>query len=309
MLIRLLHGRIPTNNRRNQRNYKDDDWRAEDALMMKHGQGTANSAEKQKRDVLIFLGLAVHVIYKRIYHRHFPGAEGGGMYMVSVVVAVKVITVTNLNDRGPGSFRDLLAKQGRSYYRVQCGGYYPFGVSIMVRAPYVTIFAGQTAPGMVFVLPANHFEYTWCCCASYAFPSWRNKVWHRDDSFGEYPISNIMIDHCSCSWGLDEIFLFYHRYVWSSENMKSKDLKLPTVNVTIQNTISTAKALDTYNHAFGSTLGGENCAFARNLWASNAGRNPSIGWMEYSNFVNNVVFNWVHRSSDGGDYTTNVQYD
>ena len=46
-----------------------------------------------------------------------------------------------------------------------------------------------------------------------------------------------------------------------------KAKKLPTVNVTIQNTIS-AKALDTYNHAFGSTLGGENCAFARNLWAS-----------------------------------------
>ena len=56
-----------------------------------------------------------------------------------------------------------------------------------------------------------------------------------------------------------------------------KDEKLPTVNVTIQNTIS-AQALDTYNHAFGSTLGGENCAFMRNLWASNAGRNPSVGW-------------------------------
>ena len=60
---------------------------------------------------------------------------------------------------------------------------------------------------------------------------------------------------------------------------------------------------DTYNHAFGSTLGGENCAFARNLWASNSGRNPSIGWNGIFNFVNNVVFNWVHRSSDGGDYT------
>ena len=61
--------------------------------------------------------------------------------------------------------------------------------------------------------------------------------------------------------------------------------------------------MDTYNHAFGSTLGGENCAFARNLWASNSGRNPSIGWNGIFNFVNNVVFNWVHRSSDGGDYT------
>lgn len=81
------------------------------------------------------------------------------------------------------------------------------------------------------------------------------KVWHRDDSFGGNPIGNIMIDHCSCTWGLDENISFYrHMYDPSEGQYESKDLKLPTVNVTIQNTIS-AKALDTYNHAFGSTLG------------------------------------------------------
>lgn len=42
--------------------------------------------------------------------------------------------------------------------------------------------------------------------------------------------------------------------------------------------------------------------FVRNLWASNTGRNPSIGWYGVFNFVNNVVFNWYHRSADGGDY-------
>jgi hypothetical protein len=49
-------------------------------------------------------------------------------------------------------------------------------------------------------------------------------------------------------------------------------------------------------------MGGENCTFMRNLWASNAGRNPSIGWNGVFNFVNNVIYNWVHRSVDGGDY-------
>jgi hypothetical protein len=77
--------------------------------------------------------------------------------------------------------------------------------------------------------------------------------------------------------------------------------KKPTVNVTIQNTIS-AKALDTWNHAFGSTIGGENTSFMRNLWADNIGRNPSIGWAGVFNFVNNVVYNWMHRSADGGEY-------
>ena len=73
-----------------------------------------------------------------------------------------------------------------------------------------------------------------------------------------------------------------------------------TVNVTIQNTIS-AKSLDTYNHAFGSTIGGENASFMRNLWADNTGRNPSIGWGGVFNFLNNVIYNWVHRTADGGE--------
>ncbi len=38
------------------------------------------------------------------------------------------------------------------------------------------------------------------------------------------------------------------------------------------------------------------------------GRNPSIGWNGVFNFVNNVIFNWVHRSIDGGDQTSKVQY-
>lgn len=27
-----------------------------------------------------------------------------------------------------------------------------------------------------------------------------------------------------------------------------------------------------------------------------------LGWFGIFNFVNNVVYNWVHRSVDGGDY-------
>jgi hypothetical protein len=123
-------------------------------------------------------------------------------------------------------------------------------------------------------------------------------VGSRDDALGGNPVGNIMIDHVSTSWGLDENISIY-RHMWNDGN---KDLKLGTVNVTIQNTIS-SQALDTYNHAFGSTLGGENCTFMRNLWANNAGRNPSIGWNGQFNFINNVIYNWVHRSVDGGDYT------
>ena len=81
---------------------------------------------------------------------------------------------------------------------------------------------------------------------------------------------------------------------------EGKNEKLPTVNITIQNSIF-SEALDTYNHAFGSTIGGLNTLFARNLWANNISRNPSFGMYGDFNFVNNVVFNWWNRSADGGD--------
>ena len=126
-------------------------------------------------------------------------------------------------------------------------------------------------------------------------------VWYREDSFGGNPVGNIMIDHCSCEFGLDENISFY-RHMFDLHDGKPKR-KVPTVNVTIQNTIS-AKALDTWNHAFGSTIGGENSTFMRNLWADNTGRNPSIGWGGVFNFVNNIVYNWVHRTADGGEFST-----
>src|SRR5699024_12789982 len=61
--------------------------------------------------------------------------------------------------------------------------------------------------------------------------------------------------------------------------------------------------VDIGNISLGSTFGWENFSFMRNLWANNECRNPSIGWNGIFNFANNVVYNWAHRSVDGGDYT------
>jgi hypothetical protein len=44
-----------------------------------------------------------------------------------------------------------------------------------------------------------------------------------------------------------------------------------------------------------------NSTFHHNLWACNTGRNPSVGMYGDFTFVNNVLFNWVHRTVDGGD--------
>lgn len=233
----------------------------------------------------------------------FPGAEGGGMYTFGGRGG-KVLTVTNLNDSGEGSFRWACEQGGARIVVFNVSGIIRLESPIVVRAPYITI-AGQTAPGDGVCIAGQTFQIDThdVIIRHMRFRRGETMSWHREDSFGGNPVGNIMIDHCSCTWGLDENISFYrHMYDPSEGQYKARAEKYPTVNVTIQNTIS-AKALDTYNHSFGSTLGGENASFMRNLWSSNVGRNPSVGWNGVFNFVNNVLFNWHLRTVDGGDYS------
>ncbi|MFI1745639.1 polysaccharide lyase [Thalassobellus sediminis] len=230
----------------------------------------------------------------------FPGAEGGGMYTFGGRGG-NVYTVTSLEDDGPGSFREACEKGGARIIVFNVAGIIKLKTPLIIRAPYITI-AGQTAPGDGVCIAG---ESVWIDTHDVIIRHMRFRrgetfVGRRDDAIGGNPVGNIMLDHISATWGLDENMSIYrHMY---SPGATYKDKKFPTVNITIQNSLF-GEALDTYNHAFGSTLGGENCAFIRNMWANNAGRNPSIGWNGIFNFVNNVMFNWVHRSIDGGDYT------
>ncbi|MGX7688765.1 polysaccharide lyase [Flectobacillus roseus] len=229
----------------------------------------------------------------------FPGAEGGGAYSFGGRGG-KVYVVTSLEDDGVGSLRWACEQGGARMVVFNVSGIIRLKRPLIIRAPYITI-AGQTAPGDgVCVAGESVWINTHDVVIRYMrFRRGETNVGRRDDSIGGNPIGNIMIDHVSASWGLDENMSMY-RHMYNDSTGKIED-KLPTVNITIQNSIF-SEALDTWNHAFGSTLGGENCTFMRNLWADNAGRNPSIGWFGIFNFVNNVVFNWVHRSIDGGDY-------
>ena len=232
----------------------------------------------------------------------FPGAEGGGKFSFGGRGG-KVFVVTNLNDNGVGSLRWACEQGGARTVVFNVAGIIRLNSPLIIRAPYITI-AGQTAPGDgVCIAGETVWIDTHDVIIRYMrFRRGETNVGRRDDAIGGNPVGNIMIDHVSASWGLDENMSIYrHMYNDSTPNLKA-EAKLGTANVTIQNSIF-SECLHTYNHAFGSTLGGENCAFIRSIWADNAGRNPSIGWNGIFNFANNVVFNWVHRSTDGGDYT------
>lgn len=229
----------------------------------------------------------------------FPGAEGGGRYSFGGRGG-KVFVVTNLNDDGPGSLRWACEQGGARIIVFNVAGIIRLQTPLIIRAPYITI-AGQTAPGDgVCIAGESVWINTHDVVIRYMrFRRGETWVGRRDDAIGGNPIGNIIIDHVSATWGLDENMSMY-RHMYNDSTGKAED-KFGTVNITIQNSIF-GEALDTWNHAFGSTLGGENCTFMRNLWANNAGRNPSVGWNGVFNFANNVVYNWVHRSIDGGDY-------
>jgi hypothetical protein len=229
----------------------------------------------------------------------FPGAEGGGAFTPGGRGG-KVIVVTSLADFGPGTLREACETGGARIVVFNVAGIIRLSTPIHLRAPYITI-AGQTAPGDGICVTGSSFliDTHDVVLRHLRFRRGAQDVAFRDDAVGGNPIGNIMIDHVSASWGLDENMSIY-RHVYERDSVTHKGEKLPTVNVTIQNSIF-SEAMDSYNHAFGSTIGGHNSMFCRNLWASNISRNCSVGMDGGFNFVNNVVYNWWNRSVDGGD--------
>ncbi|MBD8488592.1 polysaccharide lyase [Echinicola sp. CAU 1574] len=228
----------------------------------------------------------------------FPGAEGGGAFSFGGRGG-KVFVVTSLEDSGKGTFREACEAGGARYVVFNVAGIIDLKRPVNIKAPYITI-AGQTAPGDgVCIAGASVLIDTHDVVIRHMrFRRGQTDVRFRDDALGGNGIGNIIIDHVSSTWGLDENMSMYrHMYV----DADGKEYKLPTVNVTIQNSIF-AEALDTYNHAFGSTIGGLNSTFMRNLWASNVARNASVGMYGDFGFVNNVIFNWWYRTIDGGDH-------
>jgi hypothetical protein len=231
----------------------------------------------------------------------FPGAEGGGMWTSGGRGGV-VITVTSLADSGPGTFREACEQGGARIIVFNVSGEIRLETPVSIRAPYVTI-AGQTAPGDGVVITGETVDVDThdVIIRHMRFRRGTTDVTSRNDALSGEPVGNVIYDHLSCSWGLDEnVSIYRHMYI----NEEGRSLKLPSVNVTVQNSI-TSECLDTYNHAFGGTWGSVNASFLRNLFSSNTGRNASMSATDMF-FINNVIHNWWHRTSDGSGRAYNV---
>lgn len=228
----------------------------------------------------------------------FPGAEGGGKFSFGGRGG-KVFVVTNLADSGPGTLREACESAGPRIVVFNVAGIIHLAKPVYIEAPYITI-DGHTAPGDGICIADNGLvDNVHDVVIRYLrFRRGNMDIFNRHGVHYGNPVGNIIIDHVSASWGQDQNIDTY-RHMYQPTN-GGPALKLPAVNVTIQWTI-TSEALNTYNHAFGGDWGGRNSGFHHNLVACNAGRNPSIAMTYDFNFANNVLFNWRHRTLDGGD--------
>ncbi|WP_373494067.1 Ig-like domain-containing protein [Aquiflexum sp.] len=230
----------------------------------------------------------------------FPGAEGFGKYATGGRGGA-VYIVTNLNDSGTGSLRWALEAIEPRTVVFEVSGNIELKSQINVRSGNLTV-AGQTAPGDGITL--KNYPLVIRNTSNIILRFIRSRMgdlnWVdgdaltvRRDSDGVSP-DNIIIDHCSFSWGTDETL--------SIVNSK---------NITIQNCIISEGLHDSANakgpHSYGGIISGQNISIYNNLISHFKERNlqfqkGSAFQRKESliDFRNNVVFNWSHRSSDGG---------
>jgi pectate lyase len=101
-----------------------------------------------KRKTLLFLLVLISVSIGLTFAQDipsFPGAEGFGAVTVGGRGG-KVYHVTNLDNDGPGSFREALEAEGPRTVVFDVSGIIQLTEEIKITNPYITI-AGQTAPG------------------------------------------------------------------------------------------------------------------------------------------------------------------
>ncbi|TWT86920.1 hypothetical protein Mal64_37500 [Pseudobythopirellula maris] len=236
----------------------------------------------------------------------FPGAWGGGMYATGGRGG-KVIAVTTLDDSGPGSLRAAIDAEGARIVVFRVAGKIELESNLDIDHPNITI-AGQSAPGDGVCITNHSLNINTSNVVLRHLRVRRGNPsgGQGSDNIGGHPRGQVIVDHCSASWGRDENLSLY-RWVDREAEVPAihgnvAQIKHPVCNLTIQYCIS-SEALGP-GHEFGGTWGGRDSTFHHNLFACNTGRNPSIGMSGKFDYRNNVIFNWGHRTMDGGDETS-----
>lgn len=207
----------------------------------------------------------------------FPGAEGRGA-SASGGRGGDVYIVTNLKDRGPGSLREAVSKPNRTVVFAISG---TIELESQLRTAANITIAGQTAPGDGITVA----DYPSLIGGSNSIVRYlrfrlgdRRGLTSSDALNIDRNISNVILDHCSVSWGTDEVFSSYDN-----------------TNITVQYCLF-GEGLNWLNHS-AVGLWGPRATYHHNLIYSNKTRHPKLAYLgDIVEFNNNVIYNWRERS-------------
>ena len=218
----------------------------------------------------------------------FPTAEGYGKYARGGRGGV-VYTVTNLHDAGPGSLRAAVEAPGPRTVVFRVSGNVELESPLTVRHPYLTI-AGQTAPGAGICLK----NYPLNIDADHVIVRYL-RIRPGDVSGRDYDAvsgryhKHVILDHLSASWSVDETLSVYH-----------------CDSITVQWSMITESMYDSNHekgtHGFGGIWRSNHGSYHHNLLAHHSSRNPRMAsGSGYTDFRNNVIYNWGYNSTYGGE--------
>ncbi len=265
------------------------------------------------RSLVIFLAVCATLLIPEtaVSVPAFPGAEGFGAQSIGGRGG-KVLFVTNLDDSGPGSLREAVKADGPRTVIFRISGTVALKSAIAITKPYITI-AGQTAPGdgiclknHALVIAADHVIVRHIRCR----PGDNAKA--ESDSLSVSSGRDIIVDHCSASWSVDETL--------------SASSRGRLGNVTVQWCIISESLHDSIHHkgphGYGSLIRGSfgnGYTYHHNLYAHHHARLPRPGnYIDRSSdpegfildFRNNVIYNWSGRAAgynaDGSNGTNSI---
>lgn len=219
----------------------------------------------------------------------FPGAEGAGRF-TSGGRGGDVIAVTNLGDSGPGSLRAAVEAKGPRIVVFRVAGTIPLASPLRIRIGDITI-AGQSAPGGGICL--RNFGITFSGVSNVIIRHLRIRpgdgAEQELDSISGSNCEDVIIDHCSASWSVDETVSIY----------KARRI---TVQWCIISESLFKSAHHKGEHGYGGIWGGTEASWHHNLLAHHTSRNPRISQGERAlDIRNNVIFNWGYNSIYGGE--------
>ncbi len=245
----------------------------------------------------------------------FPGAEGGGMYTTGGRGG-QVLHVNTLADSGSGSLRWAVSQKGARTVVFDVAGIIELASDLKITEGNLTI-AGQSAPGDGICIK-NYCTWIDADNVIIRFLRFRlgdeapwsaadiekGKADGQDCINGRYH-DNIILDHCSMSWSVDECASFY-----GNENFT---LQWCLMAESMQSCGLHKKTSGGGNHGYCGLWGGKNASFHHNVLAHHYSRNARIDHPHiYENHTaparranvelrNNVVYNWGDNSAYGGE--------